>query len=95
MASVKVNLIEQGEDGYSFEVNVTDRGGSSTTHRVSVRQSDYKDWTGDKISPADLVEESFKFLLKREPKESILRQFDLSEIPRYFPEYIEEVKNFK
>ena len=34
-----------------------------------------------------LVEESFDFLLQREPKESILSEFDLSVISRYFPDY--------
>lgn len=34
-----------------------------------------------------VVEASFVFLLEREPRESILRTFDLSVIPRYFPEY--------
>jgi hypothetical protein len=38
-------------------------------------------------SPEDLVGRSFAFLLVREPKESILRRFDLIEIGRYFPEY--------
>jgi len=33
------------------------------------------------------VRESFRFLLEREPKESILREFDLSVIKRYFPDY--------
>ncbi|MEZ5397399.1 MAG: hypothetical protein R2724_32110 [Bryobacterales bacterium] len=37
--------------------------------------------------PALLVERSFEFLLEREPNTSILSQFDLSVIQRYFPEY--------
>jgi len=38
-------------------------------------------------SAEDLVRESFQFLLEREPKESILREFTLSVITRYFPDY--------
>ena len=38
------------------------------------------------------VEESFAFLLEREPRESILRRFDLPVIGRYFPEYEVEVR---
>ena len=34
-----------------------------------------------------LLRASFEFLLEREPKESILRRFDLPAIERYFPEY--------
>jgi hypothetical protein len=33
------------------------------------------------------VEASFEFMLEREPRESILREFDLPLIGRYFPEY--------
>ena len=39
-----------------------------------------------------LVEASFRFLLERESKESILRRFDLSVIRRYFPEFPEEIE---
>ena len=39
------------------------------------------------MDPTDLVERSFAFLLEREPRESILRSFDLSVIGRYFPDW--------
>jgi hypothetical protein len=42
-------------------------------------------------SPEDLVRRSFAFLLRREPKESILRRFDLPLIGRYFPEWEAEI----
>jgi len=38
-----------------------------------------------------LVRQSFLFLLEREPKESILRSFNLTAISRYFPEYDREI----
>jgi hypothetical protein len=38
-----------------------------------------------------LVEASFAFLLERETKESILREFDLTVIGRYFHEYEREI----
>jgi hypothetical protein len=37
------------------------------------------------------VEESFAFLLEREPKESIMREFDLTVIARYFPDFEQEI----
>lgn len=40
---------------------------------------------------ADLVRRSFEFLLAREPNTSILGEFDLSVIERYFPEYAEVI----
>jgi hypothetical protein len=39
-----------------------------------------------------VVRESFHFLLEREPATSILRQFSLSDISRYFPEYPSELE---
>jgi hypothetical protein len=41
--------------------------------------------------PERLVRVSFEFLLEREPASSILAEFDLSDIARYFPEYWDEL----
>ena len=46
---------------------------------------------GDAVPREDLIRRSFEFLLEREPKEAILRSFDLSVIARYFPEYEAEI----
>ena len=77
-------------DGYEFQVKVKDEG-SQTLHRVTLTESDYQQLTGSKASPADLVTASFRFLLEREPKEAILRSFDLTLIGFYFPEYEQEI----
>lgn len=39
-----------------------------------------------------LVRESFGYLLAREPASSILPDFDLSTISRYFPGYLDEIR---
>ena len=75
--------------GREFQVDVDDRG-QQTTHRVSVPER-----LGG-IEVADdgaerAVRESFQFLLEREAPASILRQFSLSDISRYFPEYPQEL----
>jgi hypothetical protein len=41
---------------------------------------------------AELVRESFAFLLEREPPTSILPTFSLDVIGRYFPEYPTEIR---
>jgi hypothetical protein len=64
---------------------VTVDGRSTTTHTVTVRPDYAKKLCAS--DPALLVERSFAFLLEREPNTSILSQFDLSVIQRYFPEY--------
>ena len=37
---------------------------------------------------------AFRFLLDREPKESILRRFDVAVISRYFPEFERELPRY-
>ncbi len=70
------------ELGWEFEVNVDDRD-----YIVSVSHDYYYKLTRGEITPEQLVEQSFEFLLSREPAASILPEFDLSVIPTHFPEY--------
>ena len=72
-------------DGYRCIVDVSDGTGTSH-HLVRVSGKDYDRW-GRGRSAQQLVVDSFVFLLEREPKESILKAFDLSVIKRYFPDY--------
>jgi hypothetical protein len=74
-----------------FQVTVTE-GGSQTNHAVSLKAAYYEKLTGKQISEEALIEQSFRFLLERESKESILREFDLPLIGRYFPEYESETR---
>lgn len=77
---------------YEFQVTVQDAR-TSTQHRVSLSKADYERLVGGTgASPERLVSASFRFLLEREPKESILRSFDLMVISHYFPEYEREIQ---
>jgi hypothetical protein len=49
---------------------------------------------GEGRSGSLLVSAAFYFLLDREPKESILRSFDLGVISRYFPEFERELPRY-
>ena len=89
MAKIEVDSTDQG-DYYSLEVTVQE-GQSKTRHHVTVQKADYQRLAGSGTSPAELVRQSFRFLLEREPKESILRSFDLTVIGRYFSEYEREI----
>lgn len=89
MAEIEVSTTE-GENHYQLAVTVAE-GRSETRHQVTLKKSDYQDLAESRASPEALVEESFRFLLEREPKESILRSFDLLAIGRYFPEYRREI----
>jgi hypothetical protein len=74
-------------DGWSCDVDVVDADGSRTRHEVRVLRADLERLAPGAEDPADLVRRSFEFLLEREPKEAILRSFDLPVIGRYFPDY--------
>ncbi|MGD9029492.1 MAG: hypothetical protein PVG25_06735 [Anaerolineae bacterium] len=89
MAQIDVSKSDRG-DAYEFQVTVRE-GRSATRHQVSLSKTDYERLAGSKASPEELVTASFRFLLEREPKESILRSFDLTVIGRYFPEYEREI----
>ena len=71
---------------------VVEEGNTKTEHIVSLDDDYYKDLTQGKISKEALIKESFKFLLKREPKESILSKFNLKLINTYFSEFEEEIR---
>ena len=86
-ATLQVEKKKEGE----FLVTVTE-GRSQSSHRVTVRQDYYEKLSGGKVSAEELVRRSFEFLLEREPKESILSQFDLTVIMRYFPDYEQKIQ---
>jgi hypothetical protein len=82
--------VEKLADG-AFHVLVIE-GATQSSHRVTLRSEDYDQLASGKVEPHELVRKSFEFLLKHEPKESILAQFDLRDIGRYFPKFEREIK---
>ena len=86
-ARIEVEKVKEDE----FRVRLSEAK-SQSTHRVTLSQADYRRLSGGKIEPQELIRLSFEFLLAREPKESILPEFNLPVIGRYFPEYERELK---
>lgn len=74
-----------------FEVTVRGEG-VDTTHVVTVPDSLVDDLGLSDVDDEALVRESFEFLLEREPPTSILREFPLTTISQYFPEYVGELR---
>ena len=72
---------------------VTVRSKTTTQHRVRVTGHDVQRF-GSGATVAQLLEASFRFLLEREPNTSILREFELPVIGRYFPEYEREIGHY-
>jgi len=88
MAQIEIESIGDGR----YRVTV-DESGSRSSHEVTVQSDDLQRLADDR-SAVDLIEASFRFLLDREPKESIMKRFDLSVISRYFPEYPDRIGDY-
>ncbi len=86
--SEEVSITRLDEGNFGVEVR---QGSVTTNHRVSVPPSMVDDLGLVDVDHEQLVRESIAFLLEREPATSILPEFGLDIIPRYFPEYSEEV----
>jgi hypothetical protein len=86
-----IEVRRTGEGGpLEFEVVVRE-GKGETRHDVTMAQETSDRLTVGKHTPERCLEAAFRFLLDREPKESILSRFDVTVISRYFPEFEREL----
>jgi hypothetical protein len=74
-----------------FDVRLSE-GTTSTNHRVTVPKSMLDDTELGAVDPQVIVRHSMEFLLEREPPTSILSEFSLDVIPRYFGDYRAELR---
>lgn len=82
MSAVEVTPLQPGV----FQVTISE-GATSTDHRVTATDAALQRLGVADADPETVVRESFAFLLEREAATSILPEFSLDEISRYFPEY--------
>ena len=76
----------------TFEIIIY--GDKPTKHLVSLSDELYFSLTSKKISKKELLKYSFQFLLERELNTTILSSLELTEISKYFPEYLKKVKDY-
>jgi hypothetical protein len=62
----------------------------ATEHTVEVDRRTLDDLAPG-ATPEELLRESFAYLLEREPRESIMRAFELPIIGRFFADYPDEI----
>jgi uncharacterized protein (DUF1015 family) len=91
MPKIIIHRRTENDELMRFSVVVEDENGS-TRHSVQLKITDYERLTNSKVTPEELIEKSFTFLLERESKESILEKFDLLIIQKYFPEYEKKIR---
>ncbi len=92
MSAIEIRRLGDG-DPLEFEAVVRD-GASETVHRVSLSRALAQHLGAGRHTPEQCLDAAFRFLLDREPKESILRRFDVSAIARYFPEFERELPSY-
>jgi hypothetical protein len=80
-----------GDGEWSCAVTVGDDS-AATHHQVTVMATDLERLAPGATDPSSLVRASFAFLLEREPRESILRSFELMVIGRYFHEFEDVIR---
>jgi hypothetical protein len=91
MSGAVVSAEVVSQDARSYRLNVRVREGrSETIHEVTLAR-DLLMRLGSGESAEAFVKRCFTFLLEREPKEAILRSFDVSVIARYFPNFEREI----
>ena len=89
---IEVRRISEGVP-LDFEVVVRE-GDGVTRHHVTMSREMCERLTAGKHTPERCLEAAFRFLLDREPKESILGRFDVTVISRYFPEFERELPHY-
>jgi len=82
-----------GGDPLAFEV-VVRAGKGETRHHVTMSRDTFRRLAADRHSDVQVIDAAFRFLLDREPKESILGRFDVTVIARYFPEFGRELPRY-
>lgn len=79
-------------DPMAFDVTLRDAKGETRRH-VTLSRADFIR-LGQDATAEEVIDAAFRFLLDREPKESILTRFDVSVISRYFPEFETRLSNY-
>ena len=89
---IEVETIGEGEP---MRFNVTVReGDGATRHQVTLSRNMRDRLSRDGRDAPEIIGAAFRFLLAREPKESILANFDVSVISRYFPQFENELSDY-
>jgi hypothetical protein len=89
---INVERVSDG-DPLGFEVIVR-AGNGETRHHVTLARDTCKRLTMGTHTPEHCIKAAFHFLLDREPKEAILRHFDIMVISHYFPEFERELPRY-
>lgn len=80
-------ILVSGGGGDRYVVEIAGR----TRHTVMARPEVLARVSAPDERPEETITRAFRFLLAREPAESILRHFAIEDIARYFPDFWTEM----
>ncbi|SDR04289.1 hypothetical protein [Actinopolyspora saharensis] len=87
--SEQVDVLRLGERRYAAEVH---EGEQTTEHRVTFGQDTLEDLTSPPPAENEVVAESVRYLLEKEPSTSLPHDIDLGEIRSRDEEFIPELR---
>jgi hypothetical protein len=93
MSEPSVTVTRGRGTGFTFDVIVRDLRGESR-HRVTIEGNEAERWAKLGAEPSRCAEAVMRFLLDREPKESIMSACDTGVVRRYFPEFDEAFPHY-
>ena len=88
-----MEILIKKNDKNTFAVSI--ESSVNSNHMVTLNDDIHFEMTEGIKSKEELILFSFKFLLERENNTSILLNFNLETIQNYFPEYKNEIQNWK
>ena len=88
---MRVSEINQREESWTFLVELG-TGEGLIEYFVDVDRDYWTRLTNRRVEPAELIAATFKFLLDKEPKELILKRFNLADVNGHFPNYENEMR---
>ena len=91
MDAIQITKKEETADGWRFVVEIGPDF-NKIGFSVFLDKDYWNELTSGKYSPDEFVMRSFRFLLQREPRTSIMRSFHLRDIQRHFSTYEEKMK---
>jgi hypothetical protein len=84
-----MRVVSMAPNEYGVEV---EEGHEVTAHKVRLPDAFLDDLMLIGVDQEVIVRETIDFLLEREPHTSILPEFSLDDVSRYFPEFPEELQ---
>jgi len=93
MDLINVTLVETTEAGWRFAVTLT-RAGDDYTYTVSLNKV-YLEKLFPLSEPEELIKKTMTFLLSREDAASILQEFNVEDVMKFFSDFEDVVVNVR